>query len=60
MKSDLDSLDLPGIELHRKFLLSTRNASKCSRHLELGIISVKYVIIEKRLQFLNNTLYESI
>ena len=46
--------------LPEKLLLSTGNASKCFRYLKPGITPVKYVIIQKRLQFLKYILDESI
>ena len=59
-KADLDKLEKPDIVLQENLLPSTGNASKCFRYLELGITPVKYVIMEKRLQFLKYILEESI
>ena len=59
-KSDLEKLEKPDLVLQEKLLPSTGNASKCFRYLELGITPVKYVIIQKRLQFLKHILDESI
>ena len=52
-KTNLDELEKPNLVLQENLLPSTGNASKCFRYLELGITPVKYVIMEKRLQFLN-------
>jgi hypothetical protein len=58
-KSDIIKIEKPDLLLQEKLLPSTGNASKCFRYLELGIIPVKYVIMEKRLQFLKYILDES-
>ena len=50
-KSDIIKIEKPDLILQEKLLPSTGNASKCFRYLELGIIPVKYVIMEKRLKF---------
>ena len=55
----LDKLEKPDLVLQENLLPSTGNASKCFRYLELGITPVKYVIMEKRLQFLKYILDEN-
>ena len=57
-KTDIEELDKPDITLQRKVLASTGNPSKCFMNLELGIIPVKYVIQQKRLNFLHYILNE--
>ena len=59
-KEDLNKLEKPDLVLQEKLLPSGGNASKAFRYLELGITPVKYVIIEKRLQFLKYILDENI
>ena len=46
-KSDIIKIEKPDLILQEKLLPSTGNASKCFRYLELGILPVKYVIMEE-------------
>ena len=50
-KNDIEDLRNPNIYLLRKVVLKSVNPSKCVIHLELGIILVKVVIIQKRMIF---------
>ena len=58
-KSDLDNLEKPDTMLQRNILTNYGNPSKAFMCLELGVIPVKYVIIEKRLNFWKYILNES-
>ena len=59
-KKDLEDLERPDMLLQRKILTTTGNPSKCFIQLELGIIPVKFVIMQKRLNFLHYILHEDI
>ena len=50
---NIDELEKPDTILQRKVLSSTGNPSKVFMMLELGLIPVRYLIIQKRLQFLH-------
>jgi hypothetical protein len=58
-KQNLDDLEKPDTILQRKLLSVTANPSKCFMKLELAILPVKYVIMKKRLMFLQYILKES-
>ena len=58
-KQNLDDLKKPDINLQRQVLSVTSNPSKCFLRLELGLVSVKYVIMQKRLMFLQYILKEN-
>ena len=58
-KLNLDDLEKPDTILQRKVLSITSNPSKCFMKLELGIIPVKFVIMKKRLLFLQYILKEN-
>ena len=58
-KKDLEDLEKPDIILQRKILSTSGNPSKCFVQLELGIIPVKFVVMQKRLNFLQHILHES-
>ena len=57
---NLAKLQLPDTFLHKTLLSSSGNPSKVYMWLELGVIPVKYVIMEKRLNFLHYILSENI
>ena len=57
-KKDIELLEKPDTKLLRKLLSNSGNPSKCFMHLELGIIPVKYVIMQKRMNFLHYLLKE--
>ena len=59
-KSDLEVFEKPDTMVQRNILTNYGNPSKVFMCLELGIIPVKYVIIEKRLNFWKYILDESI
>ena len=59
-KSDLDTLEKPDTIVQRSILTEYGNPSKVFMCLELGVIPVKFVIIEKRLKFLKYILDETI
>ena len=59
-KKDLEDLERPDMLLQRKILTTTGNPSKCFIQLELVIIPVKFVIMQKRLNFLHYILHEDI
>ena len=58
-EKDIDNLSMPDTILQREILSSSGNPSKVFMFLELGIIPVKYVIMGKRLNFLNTLLREN-
>jgi hypothetical protein len=58
-EADITKLTTPDTMLHRSILSSSGNPSKVFMCLELGIIPVKYVIMKKRITFLNYILNES-
>ena len=58
-KQNLDDLEKPDTILQRKVLSVTSNPSKCFMKLELGILPVKFVIMKKRLMFLQYILKEN-
>ena len=51
-KKDLDNLEKPDIMLQRKFIADSGNPCKVFMHLEFGFLPVRYVVIERRLNFL--------
>ena len=51
-KSDLDNLEKPETMVQISILTSYVNPSKVFMCLELGVIPVKFVMVEKRLNFL--------
>ena len=57
--SDLEALEKPDTITQRNILGNKGNPSKVFMCLELGIIPVKFVIMEKRLNFLKYILEES-
>ena len=57
-KKDLKDLERPDMILQRQILSTSGNPSKCFIQLELGIIPVKFVIMQKRLNFLHYILHE--
>ena len=59
-KKDIEDLGKPDVQLLRKVLSKSGNPSICFMQLELGIIHVKFVIIQKRMNFLYYILTESI
>ena len=58
-KADIEKIEKPDLILQEKLLPSKGTVLKAFRYLELGIIPVKYVIIEKRLLFLKYILDQS-
>ena len=50
-RKDLEELEEPDSILLRKNLSSTENPSKCLMQLELGLFPVKYVIMQKLMNF---------
>ena len=58
-KKNLEELEKPDIILLRKIISQSGNPAKCFMQLELGIIPVKYIIMQKRMNFLNYILHES-
>ena len=58
-KSDLDNLEIPDTMVQRSILTSYGNPSKVFMCLELGVIPVKFVTMEKRLNFLKYILDEN-
>ena len=58
-KKNLEELEKPDILLSRKIISHSGNPGKCFMQLELGITPVKYIIIQKRMNFLNYILHES-
>ena len=58
-KENIDELENPDTILQRKVLSSSGNPSKVFMMLELGLIPVRYLIIQKRLQFLHYLLNQS-
>ena len=59
-KCDLDNLEKPDTMVQRSILTNYGNPSKVFMCLELGVIPVKFVIMEKRLYFLKYILDENI
>ena len=58
-KKDIEDLEKPDIILQRKVLSVQGNPSTCFMQLELGIIPVRFVVKQKRLNFLHYILNES-
>ena len=58
-KKGLENLEKPDTMLKRNILSTYGNPSKVFMYLELGILPVKFVIMEKRLNFLRYILKES-
>ena len=58
-KSDLGNLEKPDTMVQRSILTSYGNPSKVFMCLELGVIPVKFVMMEKRLNFLKYILDEN-
>ena len=58
-EADITKLTMPDTMLHRSMLSTSGNPSKVFMCLELGIIPVKYVMMKKRINFLNYILNES-
>ena len=59
-KQDLDDLEKPDTILLRKLFPSSGNASRAFMQLELGVIPVKFVVMQKRMNFLHYILNEDI
>jgi hypothetical protein len=58
-KQDLEQLEKPDTMIQRNILGTSGNPSKAFMYLELGFIPVKFVIMEKRMNFLRYILKES-
>ena len=58
-KRDLEDLEKPDMMLLRKVLGTKANPSKCFMQLELGVLPVKYVIMQRRMTFLHHILNQS-
>ena len=58
-KCDLDNLEKPDTMVQRSILTNYGNPSKVFMSLEQGVIPVKFVIMEKRLNFLKYILDEN-
>ena len=58
-KSDLENLEKPDTMVQRSILTEYGNPSKVFMCLELGVIPVRFVVIEKRLKFLKYILDET-
>ena len=56
---NLEELEKPDIILSRKIISQSGNPAKCFMQLELGLIPVKYIIMQKRMNFLNYILNKS-
>ena len=52
-KTDLEELEKPDSILLRKLLSLSGNPSKVFMQLEMGVIPVKFVIMQKRMNFLH-------
>ena len=59
VNQDLECLEKPDSILQRKVLSSSGNPCKAFMMLELGITPVRFVIMQKRMQFLQYILKES-
>ena len=59
LKEDLDNLEKPDTILMRKILSNTGNPSKVFMLLEMGVIPVTFVLMQKRMNFLHYILKES-
>ena len=59
-KTDLEELEKPDIILLRKLLSLSGNPSKVFMQLEMGVIPVKFVIMQKRINFLHYILNQDI
>ena len=55
----VDELEKPDTILQRKVLSDTGNPSKVFMMLELGIVPIRYVLMQKRLPFLHYLLNQS-
>ena len=58
-KKDEKELEKPDVLLQEKLLPSDGKAARAFRYLELEVIPVKYVIMQKRLKFLKYILDEN-
>ena len=58
-KTDLENLEKPDTILKRNILSTSGNPSKAFMYLELGMLPVQFVIMEKRLNFLRYIIKES-
>ena len=58
-QKDLETLEKPDTMLQRNILSQYGNPSKVFMHLEMGTIPVKFVMMEKRLNFLKYILNEN-
>ena len=58
-KNYLDNLEKPDTMVQRSILTEYGNPSKVFMCLELGVIPVRFVVIEKRLKFLKYILDET-
>ena len=58
-KKDIKALEKPDTFLQRSILTQSGNPCKVFMNLELGILPIKYVILEKRLKFLRYILNEN-
>ena len=58
-KQDLEKLEKPDTMIQRNILGTSGNPSKAFMYLELGFLPVKFVIMEKRMNFLRYILKES-
>ena len=59
MNQDLESLEKPDSILQRKLLAVSGNPCKAFMMLELGIVPVRFVIMQKLMQILQYILQES-
>ena len=57
-KKDVENLEKPDICLQEKVLPTKVKASKAFRYLELGIVPIRFVVMQKRLLFLKYILNE--
>ena len=58
-QANIDELEKPDTNLQRKVLAAEGNPSKVFMMLELGFIPVRFVVMQKRLQFLHYILKEN-
>ena len=58
-QKDLEDLEKPDMMLLRKVLGTRANPSKCFMQLEMGVLPVKYVIMQRRMNFLHYILNQS-
>ena len=58
VKKDTDDLEKPDTILLKQILSTTGNICKVFMQLEMGVMPIKFVIMQKRMNFLNYTLNE--